>query len=129
MENPLHRARILVVDDDRDVRDSTCALLDAFGYEVVEAENIADALQSILAQPPDVIFTDICMPDGDGYSLLRALKTRAINVPVIVSSGGSYIAGTDPFAAALLLGAVAVVEKPFLADRLREAITQVLSSK
>jgi len=123
------RARILVVDDDSDVRDSTCALLDAFGYEAVEAASITGALRSVLGDPPDLIFTGIRMPDGDGYALLRVLKEHRIAIPVIACSAGDYGMDTDPLAKALALGAVAAIEKPFFADGLQGLIVKALASR
>jgi CheY-like chemotaxis protein len=129
MERSPANTRILVVDDDTDIRESTCALLGSFGYETVEAENIALAMQCIVDRPPDVVFTDIHMPEGDGYALLRTLRERNIAVPVIACSGGGYAGGEDPLALALGLGAVAAIEKPFAADQLRRAIAAALAGR
>jgi CheY-like chemotaxis protein len=79
--------RVLVVDDDRDTRDSITALLLENRAEASNAGSVREALRSLAERPPDVVVTDLLMPDLDGFSLLRMIRTieelNAIRIPTI----------------------------------------------
>src|SRR5256885_13083327 len=112
--------RILIVDDEPDVRDSLKTMLESYGYAISEAGGTAEALVAIAANRPDVVLTDIFLGDGDGYALLKALRGNGENIPVIaMSGGGTGPDGEDVLALAEKLGAVAIIDKPF---RLKELI-------
>jgi DNA-binding NtrC family response regulator len=113
--------RILIVDDEPELRDSLKVMLESHGHAVSEAGNTTDALIAIGASRPDVVLTDIFLGDDDGYALLNALRAHGENIPVIaMSGGGSGPGGTDALNFAESLGAAAVINKPFrLKDLLR----------
>jgi CheY-like chemotaxis protein/anti-sigma regulatory factor (Ser/Thr protein kinase) len=73
---PLKGRRILVVDDDREGRDLICAALRFAGAEVESADSAAAALGYVENQRPDLVLTDIAMPEMDGYTLQRKLRER-----------------------------------------------------
>jgi CheY-like chemotaxis protein len=79
--------RVLVVDDDRDTRDSLTALLLENRAEASNAASVREALRSLAERPPHVVVTDLLMPDLDGFSLLRMIRTieelNAIRIPTI----------------------------------------------
>jgi CheY-like chemotaxis protein len=79
--------RVLVVDDDRDTRDSITALLLENRAEASNAASVREALRSLAERPPHVVVTDLLMPDLDGFSLLRMIRTieelNAIRIPTI----------------------------------------------
>jgi CheY-like chemotaxis protein len=79
--------RVLVVDDDRDTRDSLTALLIENRAEASNAASVREALRSLAERPPHVVVTDLLMPDLDGFSLLRMIRTieelNAIRIPTI----------------------------------------------
>src|SRR6185295_2814521 len=66
--------RILVVDDNRDAADMLTSLLAALGHESRSAYGARDALETVQSFPPEVVFLDLNMPDGDGISLLPKLR-------------------------------------------------------
>lgn len=70
-------ATILVAEDHLDSRDALRALLEAFGYEVIEAVNGREAIDKALAQHPDLILMDIMMPELDGFEATRQLRGHA----------------------------------------------------
>ncbi|HVI17997.1 MAG TPA: response regulator, partial [Gaiellales bacterium] len=88
------RPRILIVDDQRNMRTTTALLLRAQGYEVAEAESGEAALSRLLADPFDVVLTDLKMPGRDGLAVLAELGPALFDLPVIVVTayGGSAAA-------------------------------------
>jgi CheY-like chemotaxis protein len=79
--------RVLVVDDDRDARESITALLLENQADASNAGSVREALRTLAERPPHVIITDLLMPDLDGFSLLRMIRTieelNAIRIPTI----------------------------------------------
>jgi PAS domain S-box-containing protein len=75
-ETTLRGLRVLVVDDEPDARDLVSIVLRGAGAEVVTAATAAEALTMIDRQPPDVLISDIGMPDQDGYDLIREVRRR-----------------------------------------------------
>jgi CheY-like chemotaxis protein len=82
------RRRVLFVDDDASIRKSTSMLLIAAGYEVATAEHGFDALLQLKsALPPDIIISDLNMPQMSGFELLFVVRRRFPEIPVIAVSG------------------------------------------
>lgn len=101
--------RILVADDERDIRSVLALYLEDAGYEVVEAADGAEALEILQTQPIDLCLLDIMMPVMDGYHVLRRIRETS-DVPVIVISAK----GQDPEKIlGLNLGADDYMVKPF----------------
>jgi CheY-like chemotaxis protein len=110
MEQPVAAARILVVDDEEDVRLLISRILAEKGYEVDQARNGEDALEKLRAQPPDLMVLDLMMPEVDGWEVLRRLKGVPDAPPVvIVTALGDYAA----LSRGIREGASAYVIKPF----------------
>ena len=102
------RRRVLVVDDSPIVRDLLMELLSSVGLEVRSATDGAAALEALAEQPADLIVSDVEMPGMDGFELLRQLRERAIQVPVVmVTTRGSV----SDRALAAELGADALIVK------------------
>jgi DNA-binding response OmpR family regulator len=76
-------ARVLVVDDDEDIRNLVCELLRRAGHDVVEAENGRLALRTLHASPPDLVLLDVSMPDLDGWQTLERIRDLS-DVPVLM---------------------------------------------
>jgi CheY-like chemotaxis protein len=74
----LEGLEVLVVDDDRDLREVTALVLQSFGAQVVTAAGAADAMAALQQHLPDVILTDIEMPGEDGYTFVRRLRRMPI---------------------------------------------------
>ncbi|HZP18502.1 MAG TPA: ATP-binding protein, partial [Terriglobales bacterium] len=108
--------RVLVVDDNRDMREYAGRLLSG-RFEVCTAENGKVALERILSDPPDLVLTDIMMPEIDGFELLQAIrKNSAISaIPVIVISAR---AGEESKVEGLNGGADDYLVKPFTSQEL-----------
>ena len=118
-------ARILVVDDEKGIRDSLRMILEFEEYTVDEAEHGAEALTRVSARPPDALILDIKMPEMNGLEVLKALRDRGHEMPVVMVSGHADV----PLALeATRLGAFDLLEKPLQQDRvllvLRNAVAQ-----
>jgi DNA-binding NtrC family response regulator len=122
-------ATVLVVDDDPDLLQSLRVLLEAYDFTVIMAPNAAAAIAAVSERQPDVVLTDIYMPDADGFELINALREHNATVPVVAMSGGGRVGGYDNLSVATHLGAAAVIDKPFSNASLIETIERVLSGQ
>ena len=118
-------ARILVVDDDPVQRNLAGRLLEKLpGLDVAYASNGAEALKFIDREPPDLVLTDLVMPEVDGLELVQKARARHASVPVILmTSYGSETVAVE----ALNKGAASYVSKTNLVRDLREIVAEVLS--
>jgi two-component system KDP operon response regulator KdpE len=131
-EEPEHRTavalplKVLVVEDDPQMRKLLRIGLGTQAYEILEAPNGRTALK-LLAQKPDLVILDLGLPDIEGLELLRTMRTRIENVPIVVLSSRDDEYGKVE---ALDLGADDYVTKPFgmeeLLARLRAALRHQL---
>jgi len=110
--------KILVVEDNEDSRCLLVKILRAYGHEVTAATDGAEALERALAQPPDIILSDIMMPKMDGYQLCHECKQndRLKDIPFVFYSATYTAAEDEKFA--LKLGANAFIKKPTEPDTL-----------
>jgi CheY-like chemotaxis protein len=109
MNHPL----VLVVDDDPDILEAICDILEVEDYRVAKARNGLEALERVDAERPDAILLDLMMPVMDGVTFAQALRDRpARDVPIVVIS-----ADGNPQRAASV-GARAYLAKPFDIDTL-----------
>jgi signal transduction histidine kinase len=113
---PGGRPRILVADDNADMRDYLTRLLSA-RYDVLAVRDGAEALRSATAHPPDLIVSDVMMPNLDGFELVRALRAepRTRTTPIVLLSAR---AGDEAATEGLSTGADDYVVKPFSARTL-----------
>ncbi len=116
--------RVLVVDDEEQVRAIIAEALQGAGYRVEQAIDGADALERIQKNPPDLITLDIRMPRLDGMAVLRAVRERHPALPVIVITG---LAMDEEVDAAEVLGIAAFVRKPFEVGNLLHQVQQALN--
>ncbi|MEZ4432233.1 MAG: sigma-54 dependent transcriptional regulator [bacterium] len=119
------RDRVLVVDDEDELRYALALNLGREGFEVIGVPDGRAALVKLEAEPFDAILCDLVMPGLDGLGLLDALRARKSDVPVVLMSAHADV---DTALAALAKGATDYLQKPFRADevrfRLRKAIEQ-----
>ncbi len=79
-------SKVLLVDDSMFTRSMLKKLVKEMGHEVVEAENGREGLDAITREEPDIVITDLLMPEVDGIGLLEGVKEKNIDVPVVVLS-------------------------------------------
>jgi DNA-binding response OmpR family regulator len=118
---------VLLVEDDENVRDAISIILERAGFGVTLAENGLVAAGIIENWKPDLVITDIFMPDGDGIETLNLVRRRWPETPVIAISGGSPMLRLDYLRVADDLGAAATMHKPFIAEEFLATIRRVLS--
>ena len=114
---------IMVIDDEKDIRDSLEGVLKDEGYRVTVEENAEEGLRSIGKSAPDLILLDIWMPGMDGVETLKEIKKRFDNLPVIMISGHATI---DTAVKATKLGAYDFIEKPLSLDDLILSVAHAL---
>jgi DNA-binding NtrC family response regulator len=118
--------RILVVDDDRAFRLSTCALLRHDGYQADDAADGGAAAEALRARHYDLMLLDLKMPGIDGLQLLETLRIRGHTVPILMISG----VGTVELAVrSLHLGADDFLTKPVEPDILAGRVAELLDSR
>lgn len=121
-----NKTRILVVDDEDYVRDSLKIILLAENYEVVDVDNGYTALELLNEKYFDFVITDIKMPEMDGITLLKKIKEKYPEIPVIVMTGFPSI---DNAIAALKEGAFDYVTKPFKVEDLINKLHKAYETK
>lgn len=120
--------RILVVDDDLQIRQVFRRILENAGYEVDEAEDGRSAVLRYRIQPPDLILLDIIMPEQEGLATIIELKKSEPGIKIIAISGGGAMTPEDYLSTARLLGAALSLEKPVEATELLEAVASLLNA-
>ncbi len=118
-------AKVLVVDDERDVVELIKFLLERDNHRVVEAFNGREALEKAFAELPDLIVLDIMMPEMDGYTVnARLTENEATRrIPVIILTAKGQMRDVFEMASNVAF----YMEKPFDPKHLREKIHEVLS--
>lgn len=112
-------SRALLADDDPDIRETLGALLEAAGHRVHLASSGAEALQVFGAHTVDVAIVDVMMPAMDGDALVREMRVRGHDVPVVLISASGDVARV-----ARSLGVYAYLAKPFRVEALEELIAR-----
>ena len=110
--------RLLVVDDDADMRLTLKLALEIAGYAVEVASNAREALAVQRREPADVLITDIFMPDADGFEAIDSFRAEFPRTKIVVVSGGAQFTKRDYLPDAELMGVDATLQKPFDVDTL-----------
>ncbi len=105
--------QVLLVDDDSIVLDTLAQILEGAGYDVRAVSNGADALDAYQQQRPDVVVTDIIMPEMDGIEFIQRLRQVDPGAKIIAISGGSGKGYFENLEAVRRLTPVAILPKPF----------------
>lgn len=111
--------RILVADDEQGIRQLLTLVFSRAGYDVRTAENGAQALAMLQAQPAELLISDIRMPDMDGIELLRRVREDAPHTRVVMMTA---FASLETAREAFKLGAEDFVQKPFDVEELKEIV-------
>lgn len=113
---------VLVIDDEKDVRDSISSILKKKGYSPTTIDNVVDAENLIRNKKWDLIISDIMIPHLGGFELVDVLKTVSPKTPMII------ITGMDKdILGATVIRADAVLTKPFTSKQLTDAVSKLTS--
>ncbi|TXT49216.1 MAG: two-component system OmpR family KDP operon response regulator KdpE [Spirochaetes bacterium] len=113
--------RVLIIDDEEQIRRLISISLGSKGWEVFEAENGFEGIQAVVGTRPDVVLLDINLPDMDGEKVLRTIRAWS-NVPIVVVSVRD---SKDDIVALLNAGADDYITKPFFTDELMARLIAV----
>lgn len=119
-------ANILIVDDQDSILQIVRRILEKHGHSVIEAVDGITALKKVSESNPDLVITDIFMPEMDGLEFLRRIRELSPRPGVIAMSGGGVVDQDQVLSLAKALGASLVLTKPFLPKELLEGVERVL---
>jgi diguanylate cyclase (GGDEF)-like protein len=122
-------ATILVADDNRANRDAMAALLESAGHRVLSAANGREALGRAREQRPDLVISDVLMPEMDGYELARRLQLDPATATTAVLFYTAYFSTQEAKDLALAHGVARVLVKPSDNDAILAAVNEVLASR
>ncbi len=122
----MSRGRILIVDDERSIRDFLSILLEQEGYSVRTAEDVSSGRQRLQDEVPDLVMCDLKLPDGTGLEVLEDARRRQLECPFIIIT-----AHTTPQHAleAHRAGAAEYLSKPFNVDELKLIVDKLLHQR
>jgi len=118
--------RILIIDDEPQIRSMLTLMLEREGYEVVEAPDGVDGIKIYRQNPADLIITDLIMPNKDGIGMIIDLKKEFPNVKIIAMSGGGLNKPDGYLKGAKKLGAACTLTKPIDREKMLEAVREIL---
>jgi len=119
-------AQILIIDDDKLFRFMLSATLVHLGHTVIEAGGGAEGLKLFQETKPDLIITDLVMPEMEGFEVLMNFNKHNPRPKIMVMSGGVAGTSVDLLEIATRLGASSVLAKPFSTDALIKALDALL---
>ena len=120
------RTRVLVIEDDADLRSLIHSYLEEEGFEVTTAADGREGIQRLRRDPAEVVITDIFMPNKEGIETVFDLKHEFPDTRIVVMSGGtSVVKGMDYLGLARKLGANKTLAKPFTMKQLADAVREV----
>lgn len=118
---------ILVIDDNENMLRMMCDLLQRSGYNVISATDGMQGLKIFHTHPPDLVITDIIMPDKEGLEIIMELCKQRPRPKIIAVSGGGILQPHTYLALARKLGADHAIEKPFRPSDLLALVQQLLT--
>ncbi len=123
------KAKILVIDDDQQFNSMVCMILVDAGYDVKSATNGMEGLKMFMKERPDLVITDLYMPEKEGLEAIMELRQTDKTVKILLVSGGSpHMKMSEMFTMAGMFGADAVLPKPFSIGTFLEKIKELLET-
>lgn len=117
---------VMIIEDDRDLREMLRTILLRKEYTVIEADNGREALKSFKPGVTDLVITDLLMPEEDGLKVIMMMRELKKEIRVIAISGGGKAGPGNYLELAKALGADAVFSKPFAINDLVTRIEELL---
>jgi len=122
-------ARVLVADDDEQVRSVLARMLEREGHQVLLAADGFEASDLYRQELPDALILDLYMPEKEGLETLLELRTQFPDIRIVVISGGGGVFALDPLRSAKRMGAVATLTKPISRADLASALALALGTE
>lgn len=119
---------VLIVDDEKGIRDVLRKLLEKLDYRVVTAADGDEGLETFRLECPDLVIIDIIMPNREGIETITLMKRENPDVKILAISGGGRAHAMDLLAVAPSAGADATLEKPFRAQELLARIDWLMGT-
>jgi two-component system, chemotaxis family, chemotaxis protein CheY len=120
--------KILIIDDNDDLRDTLVVMLEDQGYSVISASDGESGVHAFEQARPDLVLTDIIMPNSDGVEAIRRIRAIDSTARIVAMSGGSISGNEYQLRMAREAGAIEVLAKPFEVDELVSVIERRLKS-
>jgi YesN/AraC family two-component response regulator len=120
-------ARILIIDDEPQIRSMLKLMLERGGYEVIEAPDGVEGIKIYRQNPADLIITDLIMPNKDGIGMIIDLKKEFPDVKIIAMSGGGLNKPDGYLKGAKKLGAACTLTKPIDREEMLAAVRDTLN--
>jgi len=121
-------ASILIIDDQPEVRRVLRRVLEAAGHTVTEDGDGKSALRHFAGNPTDLVISDIFMPEMDGIDFLVRVREAFPEARIVAMSGGGVLGRDQVLGDASMLGALAVLKKPFSRDEVLKAVNSALEA-
>lgn len=118
--------KVLVVDDTKNIRTLLTTCLELNGFDVITASNGLEALELFQSEKFDLAFLDIKLPEVSGTEVLRRVRLIGIEIPVVIMTAYATVKNAVE---CTKLGAVAYLQKPFTADKVKQIINTILICK
>ena len=122
------KSRILIIEDDAEVRELLGALLSRAGFEISVASNGIEGIHAFRTDPTDLIITDLVMPGKEGLETIVDLRNEFPNLKIIAISGGGLDGQSHYLNAARLCGATMTFRKAFKNQEIIDAVHELLSN-
>ena len=120
--------KIVIIEDDQIIRESLKEILEMNSFQVFAIDSGIDLMKKITEFRPDVLITDIIMPDKDGIEIIIEAKKTLTDIKLIAISGGGRIDSESYLNTAKYLGADATLKKPFTHEQLISVIKSLTGS-
>jgi CheY-like chemotaxis protein len=121
-------ARVLVVEDERNLREIICSILQVAGHEVIAASDGSEITEKLQNQTLDLVLTDILMPEKEGIQTIIELRRLNPHIRIIGMSGGGMEGPDHYLDMAKEFGANQTLRKPFSKEKLLRTIDTVLNT-
>ena len=118
--------RILIIDDEQQIRSMLRLMLERDGYEVVEAPDGIEGIKAYRQKPADLVITDLIMPNKDGIGMIIELQKEFPDVKIIAMSGGGLNKPEGYLKGAKKLGAACTLTKPIDREKMLRAVKNII---
>ncbi|OEU44916.1 MAG: hypothetical protein BBJ60_11980 [Desulfobacterales bacterium S7086C20] len=118
--------KVVVIDDNAEIRHVIELKLRTHGYKVITAANGKEGLNLIKSKQPDVVITDIVMPEKEGIEVITEVRRDFPNVKIIAMSGGGLIGPHEYLSWTKMMGVQRTFTKPFAINEILEAVNELV---